>query len=61
MLPLPRLISECLPRHLVIYYDSAPSNHEDIKMKLFALSLENDAAEWYEELGDDSYKTLINS
>ena len=27
-------------------------------MKLFALSLENDAAEWYENLGDDSYKTL---
>ena len=27
-------------------------------MKLFALSLEDDAAEWYENLGDDSYKTI---
>ena len=27
-------------------------------MKLFALSLEDDVAEWYENLGDDSYKTL---
>ena len=27
-------------------------------MKLFALSLEDDAAELYENLGDDSYKTL---
>ena len=28
------------------------------KMKLFALSLEDDATEWYVDLGDDSYKTL---
>ena len=27
-------------------------------MKLFALSLEDDAAECYTDLGDDSYKTL---
>ena len=27
-------------------------------MKLFALSLEDHAAEWYENLGDDLYKTL---
>ena len=27
-------------------------------MKLFALSLEDDAVEWYFDLGDDSYKTL---
>ena len=27
-------------------------------MKLFDLSLEDDAAEWYADLGDDSYKTL---
>ena len=27
-------------------------------MKLFALSLEDDAAEWYADLADDSYKTL---
>ena len=26
-------------------------------MNLFALSLEDDAAEWYFNLGDDSYKT----
>ena len=45
-------------RHLVSYYDNVASNHEDIKMNLFALSLEDDAAKWYEELGDYSYKTL---
>ena len=28
------------------------------KMKLFALSLEDDAEEWYFNLDDDSYKTL---
>ena len=28
------------------------------KSKLFALSLEDDAVEWYENLSDDSYKTL---
>ena len=38
--------------------DDVASNHEDIKMKLFSLSLEDDAAEWYTDLGDDSYKTL---
>ena len=27
-------------------------------MKLFALSLADDAAEWYFNLGDDSYKML---
>ena len=27
-------------------------------MKLFALSLEDDATEWYSNLGDDSYKTF---
>ena len=27
-------------------------------MKLFVLSLEDDAAEWYGDLDDDSYKTL---
>ena len=27
-------------------------------MKLFSLSLEDDAEEWYFDLDDDSYKTL---
>ena len=45
-------------KHLVSYYNDVASNHEDVKMKLFALSLEDDAAEWYSDLGDDSYKTL---
>ena len=27
-------------------------------MNLFSLSLEDDAVEWYLDLGDDSYKTL---
>ena len=45
-------------RHLVSYCNSVAADHEDVKMKLFALSLEDDAAEWYADLGDDSYKTL---
>ena len=45
-------------KHLVSYCNNAASNHEDVKMKLFALSLEDDAVEWYSDLGDDSYKTL---
>ena len=45
-------------RHLVSYCNSATADHEDVKMKLFALSLEDDAVEWYADLGDDSYKTL---
>ena len=45
----------------VSYCNDAAHNHEDVKMKLFALSLEDDVAEWYGDLGDDSYKTLMNS
>ena len=45
-------------KHLVSYCNDAASNHEDVKMNLFALSLEDDAMEWYSDLGDDSYKTL---
>ena len=45
-------------KHLVSYCNNAASDHEDVKMKLFALSLEDDAAEWYSNVGDDSYKTL---
>ena len=41
-------------RHLVSYCDNVASNHEDIRMKLFALSLEDDAAKWYGDLSDDS-------
>jgi len=32
--------------------------HEDMKMKLFALSLEGDAFDWFCDLLDNSYKTL---
>ena len=45
-------------KHLVSYCNNAASNHEDVKMNLFAFSLEDDVVEWYTELGDDSYKTL---
>ena len=45
-------------KHLVSYCNDATHNHEDVKMKLFALSLGDDAVEWYSDLGDDSYKTL---
>ena len=33
-------------------------DHDDVKMKPFPLSLEDDVEEWYPELDDDSYKTL---
>ena len=45
-------------KHLVSYCNNVTSNHEDVKIKLFALSLEDDAMEWYGDLGDDSYKNL---
>ena len=48
-------------RHLVSYCDDVSSSHEDIKMKLFALSLEDDAAKWYENLGVIHIKPLMNS
>ena len=44
--------------HVVNYCNDASHNHEDVKMKLFSLSLEDDVVEWYFDLGDDSYKTL---
>ena len=55
---LPSLTFESLKKHLVSYCHDAAHNHEDVKMKLFALSLEDDAEEWYFDLDDDSYKTL---
>ena len=45
-------------KHLVNYCNDAAHDHDDVKMKLFALSLEDDAKEWYLDLDDDSYKTL---
>ena len=45
-------------KHLVSYCNDAAHNHEYFKMNPFALSLEDDAVEWYFDLGDDSYKTL---
>ena len=44
--------------HLVIYCNDAAHDHDYVKMKLFALSLEDDVEEWYLDLDDDSYKTL---
>ena len=43
---------------LVSYCNDAAHDHDDVKMKLFALSLEDDVEEWYLDLDDDSYKTL---
>ena len=45
-------------KHLVNYCNDAAHDHDDVKMTLFALSLEDDAEEWYFNLDDDSYKTL---
>ena len=33
-------------------------NHEDVKMRLFSLSLEADAFEWFTSLDDDGIKTF---
>jgi hypothetical protein len=33
-------------------------DYEDVKMKLFVLSLEDDASDWYEDCPDDKFKTL---
>ena len=43
---------------LVSYCNDVAHDHDDIKMKLFALSLEDDVGEWYLDLADNSYKTL---
>ena len=48
-------------KHLVSYCNDVAHDHDDVKMKLFALSLEDDVEEWYLDLDDDSYKTLSNS
>ena len=45
-------------KHLVSYCNDAAHDHDDVKMKLFVLSLEDDAKEWYLDQDDDSYKTL---
>jgi hypothetical protein len=33
-------------------------DYEDVKIKLFVLSLEDDASDWYEDCPDDKFKTL---
>ena len=33
-------------------------NHEDVKMRLFILSLEDDAMEWFQDQNDNKFKTL---
>jgi hypothetical protein len=36
----------------------AAHDYEDVKMKLFVLSLEDIALDWYEDLPDNKFKTL---
>jgi hypothetical protein len=36
----------------------ATHNHQDIKMKLFSLSLEEDASDWFSSLDDNKYSTI---
>jgi hypothetical protein len=36
----------------------ATHDYEDVKMKLFVLSLEEDALDWYEDMPDNTFKTL---
>ena len=45
-------------RLLVGYRYEAAHDHNDVKMKLFALSLEEDSRDWFLDLDDNSYKTL---
>ena len=45
-------------KHLASYCNDAAHDHDDVKMTLFALSLEDDVEEWYFDLDDGSYKTL---
>jgi hypothetical protein len=33
-------------------------DYEDVKMKLFVLSLKEDALDWYEDMPDNTFKTL---
>ena len=44
--------------HLVSYCNDASHDHDDVKINLFSLSLEDDVGEWYLDLDDDSYKTI---
>ena len=36
-------------------------NHEDVKMKLFVLSLEEEAIDWFMEHDDNKFKDLRES
>jgi len=38
--------------------NAAQHNHQDVKMKLFALSLEEDAFDWFSNLDDNKFPTL---
>ena len=38
--------------------NAARHNHQDVKMKLFALSLEDEAFDWFSNLEDNKYPTL---
>ena len=44
--------------HLASYCNDVSHDHDEVKNKFFALSLEDDAGEWYLELANNSYKTL---
>ena len=45
-------------KYLASYCNDAAHDHDDVKMTLFALSLEDDSEEWYFDLDDGSYKNL---
>ena len=48
-----RKFSKCL----LSWCHDAVSQHDDVYMKLFALSLEEDACDWYINIADDSYNS----
>ena len=58
---LPSLTFESLKRTYVSYCNDAAHDHDDVKMNLFALSLEDDAIEWYFDLVMIHIKPLMNS
>ena len=43
---------------IITYISDTAHRHEDVYMKLFALSLDGDAGDWFNNLPDNSFATL---
>ena len=40
------------------WFNAAQHNHQDVKMKLFDISLEEEAFDWFSNLDDNKFPTL---